>query len=157
MKNEYMISNEELIRRLSVYIQHLDKAKCEIYVDPFPTMVNQFGKATDFIDAGKGILSGINKSGDLKDTLKFVGKIAPVPGGRFAGAIAGKTLSTVISKATGSGEQKLKHSDLVNLVENYLEILEGRIEDSEELSQEFVKFKSQLEAAQKNPPKSKWF
>ena len=155
--DNYDISNEDLLQRLSRYSLHLNSHKAEIQMDPFPMILDGTNKLTKGISNGRKALAGALKGDILSDSLSVAGKFTSIPGGKIGGKIVGKGVSALAKKVVGAELKKLNQQEIIELVESYLIILEMRKESSQMLSTKFLEFSNMVAAAKANPTKKKGF
>jgi hypothetical protein len=155
--DKYDISNEDLLQRLLRYSLHLNSAKAEIQMDPFPMIIESTNKLAKGISSGRKALAGALKTDILSDSLSVAGKFAPIPGGKIGGKLVGKGISALAKKVVGAETKTLNQTEVIALVESYLVILEMRKDQSELLSQKHGDFSRQVNVAKENPIKKKGF
>lgn len=153
--DNYDISNEDLLQRLTRYSLHLNSAKADIQMDPFPMIIDGTGKLAKGISSGRKALAGALKGDILSDSLSVAGKFTRIPGGKIGGKIVGKGVSALAKKVVGVETKTLHQKEIIELIESYLVILEMRKGQSELLSGKYEDFSQQATMAKENPIKKK--
>ena len=153
--DNYDISNEELIQRLTSYCKHLQSATSQIQLDPFPMLIDKSNKISSGFSTGRKVLAGALKGDIISETLSVAGKATRIPGAKLGGKLVGKGISGIAKKVVGVESKKLNQDEVIALVESYLVILEMRKGQSELLSSKYEDFSQQVTAAKVNPVKKK--
>jgi hypothetical protein len=155
--DDYDITDDELVIRLSNYSSKLKDYKAIIQLDPFPERLSEKGKVGNALNSGRKALASLTKSDLLTDSLQLAGKYSPVPGGKFVGKIAGNGLSNIVNKIAGTENKELKHTEIIELCKKYMLILEKRKNKSEFLLGKHTEFDDKIRSAELSPPKRKFF
>lgn len=153
--DNYDISNEELLQRLSSFSQHINSASAQIQLYPFPMLVEGSNKISSSLSTGRKALAAVLKGDIINETLSVAGKTTKVPGGKLAGKLVGKGISGLAKKVAGVELKKLSQQEIIELVESYLVILELRKVSNETLSKKFDYFTQLVQNAKQNPIKKK--
>ena len=153
--DNYDISNEELIQRLTNYCKHLRSATAQIQLDPFPMLIDKSNKMSSGISAGRKVLAEVLKGDIISESLSVAGKVTRIPGAKLGGKLVGKGISGLAKKVVGVETKKLNQAEVIALVESYLVILEMRKGQSELLSSKYEDFSQQATMAKENPIKKK--
>lgn len=155
--DDYDISDDELVARLSRFTGHLDKVKVTLQMEPFPKQLNTLGKMGTAMNEGKKMLASLTKNDVLSDSLKIIGRSAPLPFGALVGKIAGKGASALLSKVAGAETKTMNFEEVLELCNRYMVILSFRSTKNEHLNSKYLEFTTRLQTAAESPPKKSWF
>ena len=81
--DDYDISDDELVIRLSNYTSKLKEYRATIQLDPFPEKLTAKGKVGAALNTGRKALASLTKADILTDSMQLAGKYSPIPGGKF--------------------------------------------------------------------------
>lgn len=155
--DDYDITDDELVARLSRYTSSLDKAKVSLQMEPFPKQLGSLGKVGTAVNESRKVLASLTKNDILSDSFKIIGGSSPLPGGALVGKLAGKGTSSLISKVAGADVRTMKFEDVIELANRYMVILSLRASKNEFLNSKYLEFKTRIQNAQDAPPKKSWF
>jgi len=155
--DDYDISDDELVIRLSNYTSKLKEYKATIQLDPFPEKLTDKGKVGAALNTGRKALASLTKADILTDSMQLAGKYSPIPGGKFVGKIAGNGLTSIVNKIAGTENKELKNVEIIELCKKYMLILEKRRNKTEILGEKYSEFEEKIKTAELSPPKRKFF